>query len=124
MPKLAFATDRQLKMAKPRASDYRVGCGGQLFLRVTPVGRKYWQVRYYKTNGSESVHQFAIYPQTSLAEAKQKVADLLPILLVGSQPPSAVAKQAAREALTFDQCATLYIQAKTPEWKNAKHAQQ
>ena len=124
MPKLAFATDRQLKMAKPRASDYRVGCGGQLFLRVTPVGRKYWQVRYYKTNGKESVHQFAIYPQTSLAEAKQKVADLLPILLAGSQPPSAVAKQAEREALTFDQCATLYIQAKTPEWKNAKHAQQ
>ena len=88
MPKLAFATDRQLKMAKPRASDYRVGCGGQLFLRVTPVGRKYWQVRYYKTNGKESVHQFAIYPQTSLAEAKQKVAGLLTILLADNQPPS------------------------------------
>ena len=124
MPKLAFATDRQLKMAKPRTSDYRIGCGGQLFLRVTPVGRKYWQVRYYKINGRESVHQFAIYPQTSLADAKQKLAELLPVLLAGQPVPNVVAKQTARAALTFDQCAALYIQAKSPEWKNAKHAQQ
>ena len=124
MPKLAFATDRQLRIAKPRLIDYRIGCGGQLYLRVTPTGYKYWQIRYYKSSGKESLHQFASYPDTSLLDAKRQVVGLLPILLAGLPSPAAAARQNAREALTFDQCAALYIQAKRPEWKNAKHAQQ
>lgn len=124
MPKLAFATDRQLRSSKPRLRDYRIGCGGQLYLRITPTGYKYWQVRYYKNNGKESLHQFASYPETSLLDAKQQLAVLLPVLLAGQLPPAVVARQTARTALTFDQCATLYIQAKRPEWKSAKHAQQ
>lgn len=124
MPKLAFATDRQLRSSKPRLRDYRIGCGGQLYLRITPTGYKYWQVRYYKNNGKESLHQFASYPETSLLDAKQQLAVLLPVLLAGQLPPAVVARQTARTALTFDQCATLYIQAKRPQWKSAKHAQQ
>lgn len=124
MPKLAFATDRQLRMAKPRTRDYRIGCGGQLYLRVTPTGYKYWQVRYYKSNAKEGLHQFAGYPQTSLLEARQQLAVLLPVLLTGQPAPAVAARQNATAALSFDQCAALYIQAKRPEWKNAKHAQQ
>ena len=117
MPKLAFATDRQLRTAKPRSRDYRIGCGDQLYLRITPTGRKYWQVRFYKYAGKETLHQFASYPETSL----------LPALMAGQLPPATIARQkavASLATLTFDQCATLYIQAKSPEWKNAKHAQQ
>lgn len=124
MPKLAFATDRQLRSAKPRQRDYRVGCGSQLFLRITPAGHKYWQVRYYQTNGKESLHQFAGYPATSLLQAKQEAAKLLPTLLAGQATPAVAARQAQRAAQSFDQCAKQYIEAKRPEWKNIKHAQQ
>ncbi len=124
MPKLAFATDRQLRTAKPRASDYRIGCGGQLYLRITPTGFKYWQIRYYKANGKESLHQFANYPQTSLLQARAQLLVLLPVLLAGQTPPAVAARQAERAAMSFDQCAASYIEAKRPEWKNAKHAQQ
>ena len=124
MPKLAFSTDRQLRAAKPRATDYRIGCGGRLYLRITPTGFKYWQVRFYQSNGKESLHQFASYPQTSLLEAKAQVAALLPALLAGRPAPAVVARQIARAALSFDECAARFIEAKRHEWKNAKHAQQ
>ena len=45
IPKLATAIDRQLRVFKPRPTDCRIGCGGQLYLRITPAGFKYWQVR-------------------------------------------------------------------------------
>ena len=124
MPKLAFTTDRQLRSAKPRGTDYRVGCGGQLYLRITPTGFKYWQVRFYQSNGKESLHQFASYPKTSLLEAKAQVAALLPALLAGRPAPAVVARQVARASLSFDDCAARFIEAKRHEWKNAKHAQQ
>ncbi len=124
MPKLAFTTDRQLRSAKPRDRDYRIGCGGQLYLRITPTGFKYWQTRFYKSNGKESLHQFASYPQTSLLEARAQLALVLPQLLAGRPAPAIAIRQAERAALTFDDCAAKYIEAKRHEWKNAKHAQQ
>ncbi len=124
MPKLAFATDRQLRNAKPRSSDYRIGCGGHLYLRITPTGFKYWQTRFYRANGKESLHQFASYPATSLLEARAQLGVLLPELLAGRPAPSAVIEKARRSALSFDDCAARFIEAKRHEWKNAKHAQQ
>jgi len=41
MPKLAHANDTLLRQAKPRLRDYRIGCGQQLFLRITATGFKY-----------------------------------------------------------------------------------
>ena len=124
MPKLAFATDRQLRSAKPRATDYRIGCGGQLYLRITPTGCKYWQVRFYKPNGQENLHQFASYPQTSLLETKTRLSLILPELLAGRSPPAVIALRTERAALSFDDCAARFIEAKRHEWENAKHAQQ
>ena len=124
VPKLAFATDRQLRSAKPRATDYRIGCGGQLYLRITPTGFKYWQVRFYKSNGKESLHQFASYPHTSLLQARAQLALMLPELLAGRRAPAVLARRAEQAALSFDDCAARFIEAKRHEWKNAKHAQQ
>lgn len=124
MPKLAFTTDRQLRSAKPRLSDYRIGCGCQLYLRITPAGFKYWQVRFYQPNGKEGLHQFASYPQVSLVAAKAQALVLLPELLAGRTSPTVIARQTVKAALSFDDCAAQFIQAKRPEWKNAKHAQQ
>ena len=135
MSKLAFATDRQLRLAKPKVKDYRIGCGERLFLRITPTGFKYWQTRFYKPNGSESLHQFGIYPKLSLVEARKHRDEIMPSLLADlptSQSVSrgktisgdAVGSKDIATTLSFDACAEKYIAAKQPEWKNAKHAQQ
>ena len=136
MSKLAFATDRQLRLAKPKLSDYRIGCGERLFLRITPTGFKYWQIRYYKPNGSESLYQFGSYPKLSLVEARKHRDDIMPSLLAGIFTPQSASggnsgsvgavgsKDATTDTLSFNTCAEKYIAAKQPEWKNAKHAQQ
>jgi integrase len=127
MPRLANATDTKLRLAKPRASDYRIGCGSQLFLRVTPTGFKYWQLRYYRPDGREAVHQFGRYPLITLAAAKIQRDTLLAGLALGNDPVTvrqSRRSQTADPALSFDQCAAQYIEAKRPEWKNPKHAQQ
>lgn len=95
-----------------------------MYLRITPSGYKYWQVRFYRSTGKESVHQFAAYPQVSLQDARAQAAALLPTLLAGLPSPAIVARQAERAALSFDDCAARFIEAKRHEWKNAKHAQQ
>ncbi len=135
MSKLAFTTDRQLRLAKPRAKDYRLGCGERLFLRITPTGFKYWQIRYYKPDGLEALHQFGSYPKISLVEARRLRDEIVPNLLAGLPSPQALARSALTEksqqaqteaarTMSFDACAAKYIVAKQPEWKNAKHAQQ
>lgn len=98
MPKLASATDRQLRFANAKSNDYRIGCGGQLYRRIIPTGFKYWQVRFYLLNGKESLHQFASYPQTSLLEARAQVSLLLPELLAGRPSPAITARHAERQA--------------------------
>jgi integrase len=127
MPRLAHTTDTRLRQAKARAKDYRIGCGSQLFLRITPSGNKYWQVRYYRPDGREALHQFGSYPEIALASAKTTAAILLTNLAQAIDPVHARQSHrinAVRSARTFDQCAAECIQAKTPEWKNPKHAQQ
>ena len=135
MSKLAFATDRQLRLAKPKIKDYRIGCGERLFLRITPTGFKYWQIRFYKPSGAEALHQFGSYPKLSLVEARQHRDEIMPSLLAGhfaaqagsrgtSVSGDAVASIETARTLSFDTCAEKYIAAKQPEWKNAKHAQQ
>ncbi|MEO6292763.1 MAG: integrase arm-type DNA-binding domain-containing protein [Burkholderiaceae bacterium] len=127
MPRLANTSDTRLRLAKPKLKEYRIGCGSQLFLRVTPSGFKYWQLRYYRPDRREAIHQFGSYPAITLANARILRDQLLIELSQGKDPVhlrqvEKIAKSKAR--LTFDQCAEQYILAKQPEWKNAKHAQQ
>jgi integrase len=71
MPRILTATDTQLRRAKASDKAYRIGCGDRLFLYVATDGRKSWQFRYRRVNGAETIFQFAQYPQTSLAQARE-----------------------------------------------------
>ncbi len=127
MPALANTTDTRLRQAKARLKDYRIGCGSQLFLRITPAAMKYWQLRYYRPDGREALHQFGCYPELSLAQARMKATELLSELAQGIDPVVAKRQriaQALGDQMHFDLCALQYIEAKRPEWKNPKHAQQ
>lgn len=71
MPRIPTATDTQLRRAKSLAKAYRIGCGDRLFLYVAIDGRKSWQFRYRRVDGAETIYQFAQYPDTSLAQARE-----------------------------------------------------
>jgi integrase len=73
MPKIvAPLTDVQVKNAKPKDKPYKLTDGGGLYLEVMPTGAKLWRMKFQRSNGKESRLAFGRYPETSLAEARER----------------------------------------------------
>src|SRR5665647_328050 len=63
-------TDIAIKKAKPAAKAYRLADSGGLFLFVTPAGGKSWRWKYL-VDGKQKLMTFGLYPDVSLAEARE-----------------------------------------------------
>ncbi|RQQ98107.1 DUF4102 domain-containing protein [Burkholderia stagnalis] len=122
--------DMQCRSAKPRERVYRLSDGGGLALLVKPNGLKYWQFRYMKPNGREGLVQIGPYPRVSLEAARAARNDHRAIVLCGDDPATLRKQEKARRkvdaarSLTFKQCASAFIEARSAEWANPKHTQQ
>lgn len=105
------------------------GDGGGLTLQITKAGVKSWLFRYM-VNGRARAMGLGPVHTVSLAEARQKATEARKQLLDGVDPLDARDQLRAEAALakarvmTFDQCASAYIEAHRAGWKNAKHADQ
>lgn len=64
-------TDSQIRSAKPREKSYKISDALGLYLLVSSSGAKLWYFRY-RLNGKENRLAFGPWPQTSLAEAREK----------------------------------------------------
>ena len=122
--------DLQCRNVKPRASAYRLRDGGGLFLQIKPNGLKYWQFRYMKPDGREGLIQIGPYPRVTL-DAARTARNVHRAAVKGGDDPAVLRKQEkarrkidAARSLTFKQCATAYIDARSAEWANPKHTQQ
>ena len=62
-------TDIQVKTAKPKEKDYKLGDAGGLYLLVTKAGGRLWRLKY-RFDGKEKVLSFGAYPAISLLEAR------------------------------------------------------
>ena len=62
---------RQVETAKPRDKAYKLADGGGLYLMVNTNGSKYWRFRF-RFSGKQHLMAFGVYPETSLADARQK----------------------------------------------------
>ena len=87
--------DGELKVAK-----YYDGPGSGLYLRVTPTGYKYWEVRL-TVNGRRRTRGLGPYPALSLKEAREKAQELRVRVRNGENPFGA---RGGRE-LTFAEAA-------------------
>ncbi|MBP6189337.1 MAG: integrase arm-type DNA-binding domain-containing protein [Azonexus sp.] len=98
-----------------------------LYLLISTVGNnaRSWTFRYYR-DGKTNVLGLGPLHTVSFNEAKVKALELRRWLLEGKDPKIELGKRklAAVAKLTFDQCVTQYIAAKTPEWSNPKHIKQ
>jgi len=63
--------DTALKNAKPKDKAYKLFDGGGLYLEVTPAGGKYWRLKY-RFGGKENRLALGVYPEVSLAAAREK----------------------------------------------------
>ncbi|GDP09822.1 integrase [Escherichia coli] len=64
-------TDTKLRSAKPQEKEYTLVDGDGMFLLIHPNGSKYWRFRF-RFGGKQHLMAFGVYPETSLADARQK----------------------------------------------------
>lgn len=147
MPRVAKElSDLAVKRLGPKPGQrfpvsYPVGGVSGLSLQVTPAGGKSWLLRF--TTGArphkeipgrmvQVRREFGLggYPTVTLKQAREKAREVHKQLAQGVDPieqgkaqRSALAAEQAR-AMTFEQAASQYIEAKGGEWKNTKHRQQ
>jgi integrase len=113
--------------------------GGGLYLNVKPDGRKYWCFRWrdrhasYTTEKSKGVGKlrekglgrYGRY-DVSLEQARKLAGEYRQLVQQGKDPIGKARKaaQGHATAVTFAYCASRYIEATKPAWRNEKHAAQ
>lgn len=78
-------SDAKARNAKPRTKPYKIADGEGLFLAVMPTGSKYWRLRYYFA-GKEKLLALGVYPDVSLADARDGRAEARRTLAAGGDP--------------------------------------
>jgi hypothetical protein len=63
-------TDAKARQAKPKERDYKLADSAGLYLFVTRTGSKSWRMKY-RFGGKEKRLTFGLYPEVSLAEARE-----------------------------------------------------
>ena len=103
--------------------------GGGLRLQISPAGTKSWIFRFMRRGRSREMG-LGVYPTVTLETARSRAQEARALLAEDKDP---IEERVAREqilraetanAKTFDECANLCIAARTPGWRNAKHAEQ
>lgn len=64
-------TDTKVRAAKPDEKAYTLADSDGLFLYVHPNGSKYWRFRF-RFGGKQHLMAFGVYPEISLAEARER----------------------------------------------------
>src|SRR5271170_5827758 len=115
MPK--SLSDAQTRNAKPRTKPYKIADGEGLFLLVTPSGSKYWRLKYFFA-GKEKLLALGVYPEITLADARERRAQARKVLADGNDPGEV--KKEAKRLATFNNTNTFEVVAR--EWyEKRKH---
>ena len=86
MPKLAPGlNDVRVRNAKPKDKPYKLADGQGLVLLINPNGSKWWRLRY-TVDGREKMLSLGVYPEVSLASARNKTHDARIAIAKGNDP--------------------------------------
>ncbi len=88
-------THIKISNAKPRSKPYKLADEKGLFLYVAPNGSKYWRLKY-RFGGKEKLLAIGVFPEVSLAEARNKRDNARKLLADGTDP--GVVKQINKRA--------------------------
>lgn len=119
MPRrIAPLTDTKVRTIKPAEKPQKLFDGGGLFLLVTPTGGKLWRLKY-RFGGIEKLLSLGAYPQTSLADARQKRDQASALMANGVDPNDTKKAQKAastQETETFEVVAREWYAKFSPSW--------
>lgn len=77
--------DVKIKNAKPQAKPYKLTDGEGMFLFVQPSGGRYWRLKY-RFAGKEKLLALGVYPEVSLAEARERRSQARKVIAAGNDP--------------------------------------
>lgn len=100
-------TDTKVRSAKSEEKEYSLVDGDGMFLLIHPNGSKYWRFRF-RFGGKQHLMAFGVYPETSLADARQKREEARRLVAAGVDPREhkrAVKEEQAKEVITFESVA-------------------
>lgn len=110
-------TNNECRNAKPATKPYKLSDGRGLYLQVMPRGGKYWRFKY-RFVGKEKRLAFGVYPDVSLAEARDK-REIARKQLADNVDPGAVKRQ-KKAAAVLEAATTFELVAR--EWHERRRA--
>lgn len=116
-------TDTAIRAAKPKAKPYKLGDAQGLFLLVQPSGGRLWRLKY-RIAGAEKKLGLGTYPETTLAEARDKRDQARKLIAAGIDPSVEKRRERLRARVsadnTFASVAREYIDKRKREgWAEA-----
>lgn len=114
-------TARQVSTAKPQDKPYKLSDGGGMYLLVNPNGSRYWRLKY-RYAGKEKLLALGVYPDVTLADARDKRNEAKRVIAAGSDPSDV--KQAIKNAKalamqnSFELIAVEWHKHKKPNWSS------
>lgn len=98
-------TDTAIRKAKPKTNRYKMADGGGMYLDVMPNGSKYWRLKY-RFDGKEKTLALGVYPDITLADARQRRDDARKLLAheidPSAQKKAVKAARVERSANSFE----------------------
>lgn len=108
-------TARQVETAKPKDKSYKLSDGGGLYLEVTASGSRYWRLKY-RYGGKEKRLAFGVYPEVSLAEARDKRDVAKKVIAAGNDPSEIKKAEKIAQKISFENT----FEAIAREWHQHK----
>lgn len=97
-------SDITVRKSKAESKAYKLSDGGGMYLEVMPNGSKYWRLKY-RFNGKEKKLALGVYPDVSLALARERMHDARKLLATGTDPSE---NKKAVKAAKFDKSANSF----------------
>lgn len=117
-------TEIACRKAKPGPKPVKMADSQGLYLLIKPTGGKYWRWKY-RYLGKEKLMAFGVYPEITLAEAREKLAQGRKVLANGNDPSQLKQDNKRLRVLnaenTFESIAREWHQHQIERW-SAKHA--
>lgn len=118
-------TDTATRKAKPKDKPYKMADGGGMYLEVMPNGSKYWRMKY-RYAGKEKRLALGVYPDVSIADARDRREQARKLIANGTDPSAAkqTAKRQAKIAAanTFEAVAREWVDNRANDWTESHKA--
>ncbi|QGZ62475.1 tyrosine-type recombinase/integrase [Paraburkholderia acidisoli] len=118
---MPLLTDAAVRGLKAREKPYKVSDSGGMYLYVLPTGAKYWRLAY-RLAGRQKTFAIGVYPEVTLAEARESRDSAKKLVKAGIDPVSHRAdvdqRRLAAQQNTFEVVARQWHNTRKLKWSD------